>query len=106
VINKIIAIVVLSLAIIMAMPYAQQGLDGLLFLHNWVSDMLTEVFKGSEAGDTTRALISLLAIPVAIGLIPAAIYWLLKRSWFPYFMQCVWVVWLIQTSALVVLSKI
>ncbi len=105
-IKRIIAILVLSVAVIMAMPYAQQGMQMLLSLHNWLSEMLTEVFTGANAGNITRQLIALLAAPVIIGLVPAILYWVIKHSWFPYFMQCVWIVWLIQTSALIVMSKI
>lgn len=105
-VKKIIAILVLSVVVVMAMPYAQQGLELLLSLHNWISNVLTEVFTGADAGNVTRQLIALLAVPLAIGLIPAIVYWIIKRSWFPYFMQCVWIVWLVQTSALIVLAKV
>ncbi len=105
-IKKIIAILVVSVAVILAMPYAQQGMQMLLSLHNWISDILTEVFTGASAGNISRQLIALLAAPVIIGLIPAILYWVVKRGWFPYFMQCVWIVWLIQTSALIVMAKI
>lgn len=104
--KKIIAILVLSIVVIMAMPYAQQGLEMLLSLHNWISTLLTEVFTGADAGNITRQLIALLAVPVIVGFIPAIVYWIIKHSWFPYFMQCVWIVWLIQTSALIVMAKI
>lgn len=105
-IKRILAILVLSVAVIMAMPYAQQGLEMLLSLHTWISNLLTEVFTGANAGNITRQLIALLAAPVLIGLIPAILYWVIRHSWFPYFMQCVWIVWLIQTSALIVMAKI
>lgn len=105
-IKRIIAILVVSIAIIMAMPYAQQGLQLLLSFHDWISTALTEVFTGANAGNITRQLIALLAVPVIIGFIPAILYWIIKHSWFPYFMQCVWIVWLIQTSALIVMAKI
>ena len=105
-IKKIIAILVISVAIIMATPHAQQGMDMLLSLHNWISEMLTEVFTGANAGNITRQLIALLTVPVLVGLVPAIVYWVIRRSWFPYFMQCVWIVWLVQTSALIVMAKI
>ena len=71
-----------------------------------ISDILREVFSGGQAGNIARELLALLAIPVAISLIPAIIYWLAKRHWFPWFMEVVWVIWFIQTSALVVLFKL
>lgn len=100
-----IAIIVLSLLIIVGMPYVQQGLQLLLSGHDWLSDFLKNIFSGGQAGNIIRELIALLAIPVVVALIPAVIYWLAKRAWFPYFMELVWVIWLVQTSALVVLYK-
>lgn len=101
-IQQVIAIVLLSLGVITAMPYAQQGLHLLLDLHSWISDVLTEVFSGGDTGNLIRQLITMLTIPVFAGLICSIVYWIVKRGWFPYFMQFVWVVWLIQTAALVI----
>jgi len=105
-IQQIIAIILLSLAVIMAMPYAQQGLQLLLGMHSWISEILTEVFSGGDTGNLIRQLITLLTIPLLAGIISSIIYWVGKRGWFPYFMQFVWVVWLIQTAALVIASKV
>ncbi|MDA8561952.1 hypothetical protein N9L02_02425 [Gammaproteobacteria bacterium] len=104
--KSIIAILVLSIAVIMAMPYTYQGLDLLLSFHEQVSDALTEVFTGGNIGNIIRQLIALLTAPFLIGLIPSIVYWILKRSWFPYFMQLVWIVWLIQTSFVIIMTKI
>ncbi len=103
--KHILALILISILVILTMPYAQQGLQWILAGHNWVADTLTSVFSGGQAGDITRKLLALLAIPVVIGLIPVIIYWLTKRAWFPYFIQIVWVMWLIQTAALVILYK-
>ena len=104
-IKQIIAIIVLSIGVIFSMPYLQQGLQLLLSMHDWIADMLTQVFSVGEAGDLVRQLIALLAAPLVIGLIPAFIYWLVKRSWFPYFMEFVWVTWLVQASALAIVYQ-
>jgi hypothetical protein len=103
--KHIVAIVVLSILIIVGMPYVQQGLQFIVTCHDWLSDVLKNVFSGGQAGNIIRELIALLAIPVLVALIPAIIYWLAKRAWFPYFMELVWVIWLVQTSALVILYK-
>lgn len=104
-IKHIIALVVGSFAVILSMTYAQQGLQFMLNAHDWVAQALTEVFSVGNAGNLLRGFIALLTIPLLIGLIPAGIYWLIRRHWFPYFMQVVWVVWLIQAGALVMMYK-
>jgi len=104
-IKYIVTIIVVSLLIILGMSYAQHALQFLVSAHDWISAQLLQVFSVGEAGNILRQLIALLAIPLVIGLIPVIIYWLAKHGWFPYFMEVVWVVWLIQTAAIVVQYK-
>jgi hypothetical protein len=104
-IKHIIAIVLLSIVIILTMSHVQTLLQALLSAHDWVANILKDVFSDGTTGNVTRELLASLAIPFIVGLIPAALYWLAKRSWFPYFMTIVWVTWLIQTSALVIQYK-
>jgi hypothetical protein len=103
--KHILAFIVLSILIVVGISYAQIGLQALLSAHDWIADTLRNIFSGGEAGEITRQLIALLAIPLLVGLIPSLIYWFAKRKWLPCFMEIVWVAWLIQTSALVVLYK-
>lgn len=104
-IKHVIAIVLLSIAVVLTMSYAQQGVQYLIEAHEWVSNVLTDVFSGGQTGNLLRGLIALLTLPVVVGLVPTLIYWATRRQWFPYFMQTVWVVWLIQAGALVALYK-
>jgi hypothetical protein len=105
-IKQVITLIVLSITIVLSMSYAQQGMQWLLTAHDWISQLLTEVFSGGQAGNLARGLIALLSLPIIIGLIPALVYWFIRRNWFPYFMEIVWIVWLIQAGALVVMYKI
>jgi hypothetical protein len=104
-IKHIIAIVLLSVLIVLTMSHVQTLLHLLLAAHDWVANTLKDVFSDGTSGNATRELIASLTIPFAVGLIPAGVYWLVRRSWFPYFMTVVWVTWLIQTSALVIQYK-
>ena len=98
--KHIILILALSVAIVMATPYAQQIIQWLLLAHSWINNMLTNIFTGGEAGNIVRELIALLSMPILIGLIPAILYWMVRRHWFPWFMEIVWIVWLLQAGAL------
>ena len=105
-IKQVIAIILLSVAIILTMSYAQQAVQYLLQAHEWVSTLLTDVFSGGQTGNLLRGLIALLTIPVIVALVPALIYWASRRQWFPYFMQIVWVIWLVQAGALIAMYKV
>jgi hypothetical protein len=104
--KHLIILFVLSLGIIVGMQYAHQGVEWLLAGHDWVSRILTDVFSGGQAGNIAKGFIALLTIPFLIALVPAVIYWIVRRHWFPYFMQIVWVVWLIQAGALVMTYQV
>jgi hypothetical protein len=100
-----LALILLAVLVILTMPYAHSLLDVLVAGHNWIVDQLKAVFSGGTAGNLLKQLIAALTIPLLVALVPAGIYWLARRNWFPYFMAVVWVVWLIQTSALVMVFK-
>ena len=104
-IKHIVALIVLSILVVMGMMYAQQLLQALLSAHEWISEELMQVFSGGEAGNLARQLIALLSIPVFVGIIPAIIYWALKRKAFPYFMPLVWATWLVLTAVIVISFK-
>ena len=105
-IKQIIALIAFSIAVILSMSYAQHALQLLLSAHEWIAQALTDVFSVGQTGNLVRGLLALLAIPVLVGLIPTLIYWMVRRHWFPYFMEIVWVVWLIQAGALIVMYKV
>ena len=103
--KQLIVLVAGSIAIILSMSYAQDTIQLLVSAHDWVSQILTQVFSGGQAGNLARGLIALLSMPILIGAIPTLLYWVLKRHWFPYFMEVVWIVWLIQAGALIIMYK-
>lgn len=103
--KQIIILVLLSAVIVFFMSYTQEGIQWLVNAHEWMLQVLSDIFSGGEAATLIKSLLALLGIPFLAGLIPAMIYWIMKRSWFPYFMQVVWAVWLIQAGALIILFK-
>ena len=104
-IKKIIALIIVSVALVFFMPYAHQGVEYLVNAHDSIADLLTSVFSGGQTGNLVRAFIALLCIPLIVGLIPAIIFWMVKRRWMPGFMDIIWIVWLIQAGALVAVFK-
>lgn len=104
--KQLIIVILLSLGIVYFMPFAQQGLTYLVQGHDWINEILKQIFSEVKAGNIAREVIALLIIPFAIALIPTLLYWMAKRQAFPYFMAIVWVIWFIQTTAVVVLYKV
>lgn len=60
--KQIVALIALSVGIILSMTYAQQAVQLLLSAHDWVSQILTDVFSAGQSGNLARNLIALLSI--------------------------------------------
>jgi len=103
--KHVIILILLTAGVVFGTAHIQPLIILLVSAHDWVSQLLLQVFAGGEAGNIARQMLALLAIPVIIGLVPACIYWLAKKRMFPYCMHVVWVIWLIQATALIVLYK-
>lgn len=101
--KNIIIVTILSVLVILFMPWAQKSLLYLVSVHDWINEHLKEIFSVGQAGTIIRQLISLLAVPLLFSLIPILIYWLAKHSWLPWTPHVIWVIWLIETSAIVLL---
>src|SRR3990167_9777831 len=101
---SLLVIIALSAAVVVFMPQAKQALEWLVSAHSYVSELLKVLFSDSNAGNIARGLVALLAIPVVAGLIPSLLYFLIRKSWCPCFMQIVWLVWLLQAGALIITS--
>ncbi len=103
---SLFAIIGLSALIVFFMPQAKHVLEFLVAAHSHVTTMLGDVFSGGHAGNIARSLVALLAIPLIAGLLPSLIYFLIRKHWFPYFMEIVWVIWLIQAGALIIVATV
>lgn len=97
-------LILMSILVVLGMPQIKSGLVMLLSAHHWIAAQLTQVFSGGEAGNISRQLIALLALPIIIGLIPVIVFFIAKRRWFPYFTTVFWTVWLVQAAALIAQS--
>lgn len=105
-INKLIALVIISVLVVFFPAYTEQVMSWVLMFHAWVVDFLANIFSDGQLGRVIRDLLGLIAFPVVVGLVPAIIFWIAKRRLFPYFVMFVWSAWLLQLGALVVLHKI
>ncbi len=94
-------VIALSALVVLFMPQAQQAVQMLVSAHDWVAEVLTNVFNGGNVGNIARELTALISIPLVAGLVPALFYFLIRKRWLGCFMEIIWIVWLLQTGALV-----
>lgn len=101
---SLLLIVLLTAAVVMFTPHAKQVMELLLSAHTYVSNLLSDVFSGGNAGNISKGIVAMLIVPVLAGFIPSLIYFLVRKKWCPWFMEIVWVIWLLQVGALVMSS--
>lgn len=95
-----LTVIALSALIVLFMPQAQQAVQLLVSAHDWVAEVLTNVFNGGNAGNIARELVALITIPLLAGLIPALFFFLIRKRWLGCFLEIIWIVWLLQAGAL------
>jgi hypothetical protein len=100
VLKHILVLLILSILFVFCLPYFHQAAEWLVYAHTWISDQLKQVFTVGQSGNIARQLIALLALPILCGLIPAILFWIVRRQWSPVFLSIIWIVWLLEIGVL------
>lgn len=95
-----LTVIALSALVVLFMPQAQHAVQLLVSAHDWVAEVLTNVFNGGNVGNIARELVALISIPLLAGLIPALFFFLIRKRWLGCFLEIIWIVWLLQAGAL------
>ncbi len=91
----------LSLIVVLFSRYFAIGIIKIEHLHTWLNLKMSTVFSNSLVGLTVQQVIVLMMLPIVIAGVPALTYKLVKGGSMPYFLNFVWLVWLV-----VVLSSV
>ncbi len=90
-----------SILIVALDEYAHLLMVYIVTFYTFILVQLTPIFSNSMYGVLIRNVVCLVFIPVIIACIPALIYRAIKGQKMPYFIEIVWVLWLI-----IVLGKV
>lgn len=85
----------LSLLLIAFATYAKTFIVYVDLLYAYLNNALAPLFGNGFWGLFFRDMCTLVLTPFVLASIPAVIYWLLKRKKMPYFIQLIWLFWLI-----------
>ncbi len=92
---------ILSVIMVMFASYAHLLIVYIDILYTYINVKLSHLFNPSFTGTMIRNVLILVLLPVAIAGVPALIYRLIKGKMMPYFIETIWLLWLI-----IVLSKV
>ena len=94
--------VLVVLLVVLSAHYLVRASDLLWTFYQWVHGLLAPLFSGSGVGHIILGILSLGVVPLCVGAVPAAGYWLLTKKQFPYFWPLVWAVLLVLVTLLLV----
>jgi hypothetical protein len=98
--RNILLLVILSILVILFMHPFSQFLGMIDHLHNLLAIKLALILSTNSTGIWIRNVLALILIPMGVGLIPAALYALLRRSPMPYLTEIMWFTWLLLATTL------
>ncbi len=78
------------LLVVLSARYLVHVSDLLWTFYQWVRGLLAPLFSGGGAAHIILGVLSLGIVPLVVGAVPAAGYWLLAKKQFPYFWPLVW----------------
>ena len=93
--KQAILLVVLSIAAVLLIHQVHAVLGFVSDGYHFFAVKLSHIFAGGHIARVIREVIALLIVPAVVGLIVAAVYWLIKRKLNPALMLVVWIVWVI-----------
>ena len=73
-----------------------------LNLHNFLSKFFLGIGSNYQFGIIIAKFIAIIIVPILIAALPALIFYLAKKRFFPYFFHVIWVIWLIQATTLII----
>lgn len=92
--KHILLLIVLSIIVIIGLHQLALFLHWIGYGHAWLAGKFNLLFSGISFGFLISRVLALIIIPLIVALIPAFIYWLIKRSEMPHLFLVVWIIWI------------
>ncbi len=86
---------ILSVLIVLFSNYIKIFFVYMNLLYAYINTWLQPLFGSGLMGEAFRDMVTLVLIPFALAAIPALIYWVIKRKRMPYFLELIWLFWLV-----------
>ncbi len=90
-----IVYILLSVFVVILAKYVNEVVSFIVYLYDYIDDHLEVLFNQSPAGILSRNSLALVICPLIITGAPALIYYAIKRSRMPYFLEATWLTWMV-----------
>lgn len=96
--KHVLLLIILSIVAILFIHQLTHFLLYIGYSHTWLSRVFQAILSGFNAGRMVSHILALVIIPFIFALIPAFIYWIIKRGEMPHLMTLVWIIWIMLTT--------
>lgn len=99
-VRTILLLIIFSIIVILFMHSFSEFLHLIEQLHSFIAGKLALILSNNSTGIWIRSVLALILIPLVVGLVPAALYALIRRSTMPYLSEVMWFTWLLLATTL------
>lgn len=86
---------ILSIVVVIFSKYVNEAVNFVVYLYDYIDDLLNILFSNSKAGILSRGSFALVICPLLITGVPAIVYYAIKKTKMPYFLEATWLIWMI-----------
>ena len=98
--RNILLLIICSILVILFMPPFSQFLGMIDHFHNLLASKLALILSNNATGIWIRNVLALILIPIMVGMVPAALYALVRRRPMLYLTEIMWFAWLLLATTL------
>jgi hypothetical protein len=99
--RHVLALIIFSILIILFRSEFAVFLHYIGYWHSWLGEKMLLLFSTSTTGELVSHVLALVLIPILIALIPAFLYWVIRRHEMPYLAIVTWILWIILSTIVV-----
>lgn len=91
--RSILYLIGLSVAAVFLKTPLIHALHFFMYLHNQIGNGLKVIFSDDSVGKMLQSVLSLLLIPIVLGIVIGLIHFVVKQDHFPHTMTVIWICW-------------
>lgn len=98
--KQILLLVGLSVAAIFFQSQLTHVLHSIMYIHNQIAKGLGVIFAVDTVGEVVQSVLSLLLIPVVLGILLGIAHFFIKQAHFPHTLTVIWVSWAVLLASI------
>ena len=99
--KNFLTLLIASLVVVFFKHELAYVMDWMLSIHDHVISLLGHIFSHGKSGMVVLSVLTLLLIPILVGVVVGGVYWMVRRNRMPYLVELVWVIWFVLMTIMI-----